>query len=244
MAASGGHSLDLKLVVAAGPGGLPSGGGVDGGGSVAAGSSSNATTEADVNAVVATANGAGGACTSVVACARPSAGKSGGRPDVFGLLGFVCGHVIALRGGFVDLYTHEAFGYYIILLTQLLPLLRKVEDIYVDFGCKLQATWQAYYALHRVKPELCAEKYPHLDAVRILVNWMHGAGHVLACQLVHSGRFKEGAARRIGEMTEQLWALFKVCASAHLLFIVATHRVCIHELTCCRFEVTNVLPRD
>ncbi len=51
---------------------------------------------------------------------------------------------------------------------------------------------------------------------------MHGAGHVLACQLVHSGRFKEGAARRIGEMTEQLWALFKVCASTHWLCFLTT----------------------
>ncbi len=148
-------------------------------------------------------------CTTSLHCARPSAASSGG-VDVHGLVGAVCTHGVPVRGSFIDLRTHEAFSYYIIMFATLTPLLHTVRDIYVDFGCRLQSTWARYYALHKGTEELSAAKYPHLEAVRILVNWMHAAGHVLACQLVHSGRFSEGAARRIGEMTEQLWSLVKV----------------------------------
>jgi hypothetical protein len=46
--------------------------------------------------------------------------------------------------------------------------------------------------------------------LRIMVNWMHGSAHELSCELQNSARYKEGAARRVGENVEQLWALLKV----------------------------------
>jgi hypothetical protein len=157
----------------------------------------------------------------------------------------------------MDLDTREAFGYYIAIFSIVVPLIKNVQDVYVDFGCRLkvgvvvcecmwwlcvahrlsdspgiaiqrlvglfagvaplcafapnvQTTWERYYNLHKGTDELSPDTYPQLATMRILVNWMHAACHVLSCQLVNSGRFTDNAARRVGEMTEQLWALLKV----------------------------------
>ena len=49
-----------------------------------------------------------------------------------------------------------------------------------------------------------------MGALRIMVNWMHGSSHELSCELQNSARYKESAARRVGENVEQLWAMLKV----------------------------------
>lgn len=204
---AGKKKMDLAAVKAHGPSGPPASAAAVAAAGVGEGVATSSA------AAVAAAAGEGDpdaeACTSHLHCARPSAVASGGL-DVFGIVGAVCAHVSPVRGSFMDLLTHEAYGYYIIMFSNVLPLLNRVRDVYVDFGCRLEKTWKAYYEMHKAKPELCATSYRHLGAVRILVNWMHGAGHVLACQLAHSGRFTDEAARRIGEMTEQLWAMLKV----------------------------------
>ena len=55
------------------------------------------------------------------------------------------------------------------------------------------------------------EELPHAAAlIRILVNWMHGNSHSLACQLANIGRYASDAAHRDGENVERLWGLTKV----------------------------------
>ena len=58
-----------------------------------------------------------------------------------------------------------------------------------------------------------------MKELRIMVNWMHGAAHELGCELENSARFKEGAARRVGENVEQVWSLLKVRCHSRLLFL-------------------------
>lgn len=47
--------------------------------------------------------------------------------------------------------------------------------------------------------------------IKMLINWMRGAGHNLDCQLKSCGRYTEGAGRCAGgEQGEQMWAPVKV----------------------------------
>jgi len=46
--------------------------------------------------------------------------------------------------------------------------------------------------------------------LQLLVPWMHGSLHSKKCQHTHCGRFVQGAGRRVGENTEQLWSMVKV----------------------------------
>lgn len=85
----------------------------------------------------------------------------------------------------------------------------RLRDVYIDFACRLSKTWQrfvsGYPELHDACPDL-----------RIMVNWMHGSSHDLLCQLQNNGRFQEGAGRKVGENSEQLWSLTKVGHATHI----------------------------
>ncbi len=50
-------------------------------------------------------------------------------------------------------------------------------------------------------------------SIQLVVNFMHGAGHTLACQLLHCGRHIVGTGWGVGEQIEQLWSLTKVCTA-------------------------------
>ena len=78
-----------------------------------------------------------------------------------------------------------------------------LQDVYIDFGCRIRSTWQRYVAQHSDLPDAAA-------ALRILVNWMHGSGHDVACQLKNSGRYADESGWRVGEEIEQLWSIGKV----------------------------------
>ena len=83
----------------------------------------------------------------------------------------------------------------------------QVQDFYIDFACRLGPTWKRYVDAQPAG----SERLQAMKELRVMVNWMHGSAHELSCELQNSGRYKEGAARRVGENVEQLWALLKVC---------------------------------
>ncbi|KAL6759331.1 hypothetical protein V8C86DRAFT_1329021 [Haematococcus lacustris] len=60
--------------------------------------------------------------------------------------------------------------------------------------------------------------------MRLMVNWMHGASHNMACQLKNNGRYLEGSAHRVGEQTEQHWSQLKPM-SPLLRYMTSANRV-------------------
>ncbi|KAL6747581.1 hypothetical protein V8C86DRAFT_2905594 [Haematococcus lacustris] len=99
--------------------------------------------------------------------------------------------------------TAEQFVYYLLavalLLRQCWGMLHMLH-LYIDFACQFQVTWARYAAVLGINTE----------RMRLMVNWMHGASHNMACQLKNNGRYQGGAAWRVGEQTEQNWSFFKV----------------------------------
>lgn len=145
------------------------------------------------------------ACTTHLSCARVEA-KHTGKVNVYGVMGAVCVHGVPIPGSFVDLSAPEQYSIYLLSFKQTFPLIPNLQDVYVDFACRLEPSWKRFL---NAQPQLVAQ-FPHIQDVRLLVNWMHANGHVMACQLESSGRFTEGAGRRIGENTEHHWSLSKV----------------------------------
>jgi hypothetical protein len=76
---------------------------------------------------------------------------------------------------FVDMVTPEQFGYYIYMLLEAVQS-AGVQQAYVDFGCQLKATWARCV---KARPDLA----PVLQQLQIMVPWMHGSSHVMACQV-------------------------------------------------------------
>lgn len=145
-------------------------------------------------------------CASTLTCSRPEGVAANSSPcDVHGVVGTVCMHGVPLRGGFLDMETPECFSHYILLLTNLVLERADIGDVYIDFGCRFKKTWKRFVEQH---PELPAQAAD----LRILVNWLHGAGHDLACEVSNSGRYTKDAGRRIGEEAEQMWSLTKPVA--------------------------------
>lgn len=154
------------------------------------------------------------ACAADLFCARPEASSTSGPCDIHGVLGAVCDHGCPLVGLFEDMHGPEQFVYYLVFLKWLVKACVAcgvlIHDIYVDFGCKLAKTWERF--LEKMG-DVHFESLDELEAargLRLLVNWMHGSSHELACQLQNNGRYTEGAGHRYGEGIERLWAITKV----------------------------------
>ena len=151
-----------------------------------------------------------GVCSSHLHCSRPDAGSSSGPVcDILGLVGGTCSHGIPLLGLFMQMSTPEQFAFYLLLLLAFSINMAAhgfpAADVYIDFACRLKGRWQRFLAgRHPAVQQACSK-------LRLMVNWMHAAGHSWTCQLVNSGRFILGAAWRVGEQSEQLWSMLKVC---------------------------------
>jgi hypothetical protein len=126
-------------------------------------------------------------------------------------------------------FQHSQFSYYLLILAPLLAAARIIGIVYIDFACKIKKTWSRYIEDVLTAQESAGQLPPgtceHLQDIKLHVNWMHGAGHTLECQVEHSGRYQQGAGRRVGEQPEQLWALFKVRESTVLQMCIVTLRV-------------------
>lgn len=149
-------------------------------------------------------------CSASLHCSRPEAPAAKGPCDVHGMVGAVCSHCNPLRGMFMDMHGSEQFIYYLVLLVALIKACPALRDVYVDFACRLAVTWKRF--LTNQASQFFQSKAEHDSAMllRLIVNWMHGSSHNLSCQLQNNGRYKEGAGRKHGEGSEQLWSLTKV----------------------------------
>ncbi|KAL6763047.1 hypothetical protein V8C86DRAFT_2506283, partial [Haematococcus lacustris] len=161
----------------------------------------------------------GHGCSASLSCARPgTSSTTAGQPcAVRGIVGFVCCHGVPLLGMYCNMRTAEQFVYYLIALALLLQQCSSMlylMHVYIDFACQLKITWARYAAVL------------HLDTerMRLMVNWMHGASHNMACQLKNNGRYLEGSAHRVGEQTEQHWSQLKPM-SPLLRYMTSANRV-------------------
>ncbi|KAL6750001.1 hypothetical protein V8C86DRAFT_2545091 [Haematococcus lacustris] len=158
-------------------------------------------------------------CSASLSCARLGTSNiTAGQPcAVRGVVGFVCCHGVPLMGLYCNMPTAEQFVYYllalVILLRECYGVLHMLH-IYIDFACQLKVTWARYAAVLGLNTE----------RMRLMVNWMHGASHNVACQLRNSGRYQADAAYRVGEQQEHAWSqLTDMCGL--LRYMTAAHRV-------------------
>jgi predicted phosphoadenosine phosphosulfate sulfurtransferase len=101
------------------------------------------------------------------------------------------------------------FSYYLVALGEILPRTHSVGSVYIDFACKIKKTWKRYIELV-LADKLDPDTIEYLRSIELYVNWLHASGHNFECQISNSGRFQDGAGRRVGEQIEQLWSLIKV----------------------------------
>ena len=154
------------------------------------------------------------ACTADLHCARPEASSSSGPCDVHGVVGGVCPHGFPLLGLFIDMHGPEQFVYYLVFLKWLVKACAEsglsIQDVYVDFGCKLDKTWQRHLQKNGDAHFASDPEKAIALGLRLLVNWMHGSSHELSCQILKNGRYTTGAGHMDGEGVERLWAETKV----------------------------------
>jgi len=145
-------------------------------------------------------------CESHLSCGRNEASTSTAM-TVHAVGGGACGHGVPLAGTFVDMKTAEQYIYYLVIIQFLLSSgsAGKFSDLYIDFGCRFKKTFARY--IERNGSHLAPLG---ATSVRIMVNWMHGASHNLACQLLNNGRYAQGAGHVDGEDMERLFKWLKV----------------------------------
>lgn len=150
------------------------------------------------------AAGPSSACTTALTCNRSIAH---GRTEIdrHGLIAVVCAHIFAGINLVVAMVTPEQHYYYDVVLSLLLRKRPDLHAIYLDLACKYKGRWgKLVEAL--VDGGLVV---PRALSVLLMLPWMHAFDHGMPCQLANSGMFKVGVGRRVGEMTEALWALLK-----------------------------------
>ena len=155
------------------------------------------------------------ACTADLHCARPEASTSSTGPcDVTGVIGGVCPHGFPLLGLFIDMHGPEQFVYYLVYLKWLVKACTaegvSIQDVYVDFGCKLSKTWKRHLERNHHHHFPSSPELETAMGLRLLVNWMHGSSHEVSCQLQNNGRYTLGSGHKDGEGVERLWAQTKV----------------------------------
>jgi hypothetical protein len=138
-----------------------------------------------------------------IRCGRSNASAKNDSVDRYGVVGAVCMHGVPLRELFCDMPTPEQYSYYLHMLNHLVQRCDNIGDVYIDFGCQFKKAWKRYYDAHPYLPQ-------HARDLRILVNWLHGSGHSLSCEVVNSGRYTVDAGRAVGEQMEQLFSETKV----------------------------------
>ncbi|KAJ9512251.1 hypothetical protein QJQ45_012812 [Haematococcus lacustris] len=144
-------------------------------------------------------------CSSSLSCSRPEVSNKSGPVSIFGLVGFCCCHGVPALGLFCNMPTPEQFAFYLLALTVIMAGGScKNIDFFIDFGCRLKTTWARYVD--------AGGKPSSWKAVRIMVNWMHGASHNQRCQVQNNGRHQPGSGWRYGEQCEQLWSMLKAIA--------------------------------
>jgi hypothetical protein len=146
----------------------------------------------------------GSACATALTCNRSIAHRRT-ELDRVGLIAVVCAHVFAGFNLVVPMLTPEQHYFYDVVLSTLLIACPHLHAIYLDLACRYGGRFR------RLLKRLVDEDRVGSQVLQVLLKlpWMHAFDHSMVCQLLNSGMFQVGAGRRVGEMTEALWALLK-----------------------------------
>ncbi|KAL4431229.1 hypothetical protein ABPG75_006485 [Micractinium tetrahymenae] len=155
-------------------------------------------------------SGGDDSCSSSLTCSRASA-SARGMPDFAGLSGLCCTHCIPLRNCFVAMPAPEQWAFHIAAVAEALSRRPDIRQLYIDIACRIRAALLAeLQKLTEGAQALLLE-----ETLRVMVPWMHGFDHSMACQKEFSGLYQERAGRHAGgEQMEWIWASRSSCLRA------------------------------
>lgn len=162
-------------------------------------------------------------CTTELACNRPTVKAGRAETDINGLVAACCPHVFPLLGMAIPMVTPENHTYYEHLLELLIQSRPDLQIVFLDLACRFRGRWRLL--LDRLR-ELVAG----VDDIRLMLPMMHAFDHDMACQLQNSALYQEGAARRVGEQTEELWSEIKKFCKVARYMTHANWRDCMDML--------------
>ncbi|KAL4422980.1 hypothetical protein ABPG75_009177, partial [Micractinium tetrahymenae] len=150
-------------------------------------------------------SGGDDSCSSSLTCSRASA-SARGMLDFAGLSGLCCTHCIPLRNCFVAMPAPEQWAFHIAAVAEALSPRPDIRQLYIDIACRIRAALLAeLQKLTEGAQALLLEET--VEQLRVMVTWMHGFDHSMACQKEFSGLYQERAGRHAGgEQMEWIWA--------------------------------------
>ncbi len=173
---------------------------------VMTGAASRVTATATASAGAAAADAvATPECTVALTCNRERSNAGRAELDAYGLVAFVCIHTIPCLDLAVVMNAPEQHSFYERALEYILQRRPDLKFMYLDLMCRFHAK----VALMIKDLEERKVLAPGECDPALLLPWMHSFDHNVACQLGFGPLYHEGAGRRHGEQTEQLWSLLK-----------------------------------
>lgn len=162
-------------------------------------------------------------CTTELSCNRPTAKAGRAETDISGLVAACCSHVVPLLGLAIPMVTPENHTYYEHLLESLIQSRPDLEIVFLDLACRFRGRWSML--LDRLRDRVAG-----LDDIRLMLPMMHAFDHDMACQVKNSALYQVGAARRVGEQTEELWSEIKKFCKVARYMTHANWRDCMDML--------------
>lgn len=141
-----------------------------------------------------------GPCSIQLSCNRENS-SARGELACHGQVIVVCAHVFAGLGLAVPMPVPENHFFYTVLFREALAQRPDIKSIYLDLSCRYAPAFEALMA-----DLVDSSGWDPTMKVDLMLPWMHAFDHDMACQLKHSGLYRAGVGRRVGEMTEVFWS--------------------------------------
>lgn len=157
-------------------------------------------------------------CTVALTCNRETSAPTRSELSCYGMVAVVCSHTVPCPGLALPMPAHERHSFYVLLLSTLLERRSDVKFIYLDLMCRFAD--KVAGIIQRLEER--GVVIPDGFMPELLLPWMHAFDHNKLCQYKFSPLYCVGAGRRVGEQTEQFWAMMKPFAK--LARYMAWHR--------------------
>ena len=122
-------------------------------------------------------------CATSLTCNRVTAHPSRADMDYTGIVGAACVHGTPGENMIIIMKTPEMHAYYDFLVSAGMEARPETCAIYLDLACRYTSSFEA------MMKELAEAGLTLREATKLLLPWMHGFDHDMACQLKHSGLF-------------------------------------------------------
>jgi hypothetical protein len=144
-------------------------------------------------------------CATSLTCNRVTAHPSRADMDYTGIVGAACVHGTPGENMIIIMKTPEMHAYYDFLVSAGMEARPETCAIYLDLACRYTSSFEA------MMKELAEAGRTLREATKLLLPWMHGFDHDMACQLKHSGLFSVRCADAVR------------LRAAPCIYIVCTH---------------------